>query len=261
MLLASRLGRALPMLRGYPTLASLALLTLTGCRPTPPPPPPLARSCPAPPPLPDRAVLASGLEPFLADLLQRRETEITARPAPFLRCGALYDVEHLGHNHPYSFHVAWLPGHPAVSLPAPERLLAFAREAGLSLDTEARRTSYVEAFLALDARYQQLLPTARDLRFTVPRELPDPRVDELLKIDPNAPVAQEVARRRHIEDALGPTFRPLRLAGAAPWGGAIHAIKKPRELVRVEVTLLPGGDVAVREVTLVTDAPVMMAWP
>lgn len=56
-------------------------------------------------------------------------------------------------------------------------------------------------------------------------------------------------------------IKPLRLPGPAPWRGAIHAIKKPVTLVRLDVTLGPSGDVGVREKTLATGVPVMMTVP
>jgi hypothetical protein len=187
--------------------------------------------------------------------------EITAHPAPFLRCGAIYDVEYFGHNHPSYFHVAWLPERPTRALSQPSDLLAFVREAGLDLDTEERRTTYVKTFLGLDAAYQQLLESVQDFRFVVARDMSDPSVAELLSIDPQAPIRDQIGLRRHIEDEIGKRIKPLRLPEPAPWRGAIHAIKKPVTLVRLDVTLGPSGDVGVREKTLATGVPVMMTSP
>jgi hypothetical protein len=251
-------------------LTWLVAAALSACKPsavappprgTSPPSSPLAVPCPPPPPKPDGLALAAGLEPYLADMIRSPMAEITAPPAPFLRCGAIYDVEYFGRYHPTYFHVAWLQERPTRALSQPSKLLAFVREAGLMLDTEERRTTYVKTFIRLDAAYQQLLESVQDFRFTVARDMSDPSVAELLSIDPQAPIRDQIALRRHIEDVLGKRIKPLRLPGSAPWRGAIHAIKKPVMLVRLDVTLGPSGDVGFSEKTLITGVPVTMVVP
>lgn len=250
-------------------LTWLMAAALSACKPSPaapplagtsPPSPPLAAPCPPPPPEPDRVALAFGLEPYFADLIQQRRAEITTPLTPFLRCGAIHDVEYFGGHHPTYFHVAWLPERPTRALSRPSDLLAFVREAGLVLDTDERRTTYVKTFLGLDTAYQQLLESVQDFHFAVARDMSDPSVAEILSIDPQAHIRDQIGLRRHIEDVIGKSIKPLRLPGSAPWRGAMHAIKKTDTLlVRLDVTLGPSGDVAVREKTLATGVPVTIS--
>jgi hypothetical protein len=220
----------------------------------PPPcvaPPPIA---PGPlPPVPDAATLAQGIDSHHGALITSSRTTITARPSPFLTAGTLLYVEHMGHHHPITFHVGAAEGRRAVVLSSSAVFRAFAEEVGLVLQPEASRVAYVKTYLGLDPGYQELLESANDFRFHVPRTVsPDDPVLEIM-----GPAYLEVAqRRREVEDRFGPSITPLCLAGAAPWHGTIHAIKRPVTLVRIEVTLHSDGKVATRQTVLATEVPV-----
>ncbi len=221
------------------------------CRPAPPSVAPVAT--------PDRGSLAVGLDPFLAGMVLDERTDLVARAAPFLAHGRIWDLEHFGHAHPFYAHVGELPGAPSVALSSSASFVAFARSAGLVLDTEAARAAYVKTFVALDPDVLVLLESGQDIRFDVPRERSAVSRELLDLLGPA--ILEEVERRRYVEDHLAHGIAPVCLRGAGPCHGVVYAIKRQQKLVRIEVTLEKSGAVAAHEVILAERVPVPMVYP
>jgi hypothetical protein len=213
----------------------------------------------APVATPDRGSLAVGLDPFLAGMVLDERTDLVARAAPFLAHGRIWDLEHFGHAHPFYAHVGELPGAPSVALSSSASFVAFARSAGLVLDTEAARAAYVKTFVALDPDVLVLLESGQDIRFDVPRERSAVSRELLDLLGPA--ILEEVERRRYVEDHLAHGIAPVCLRGAGPCHGVVYAIKRQQKLVRIEVTLEKSGAVAAHEVILAERVPVPMVYP
>jgi hypothetical protein len=252
-----------------------AVVALPGsAAPEPPAPPVLsstaqatAKPCGSPAvvaPLPsapaDRGLLAAGLASELARQVQDERTVITPQPAPFLVRGKIWEVEYGSRFHPMVVQLGEVEGGPTAVLSSSAAFLDFARRAGLALDDEARRTAYVRTYLSMEPRYFVIVEALSGIPFTVARDLKDMKnMDDLFKIDPGARTEIEagIAKRREIEERHGAAIKPLCLRGTGPFRGAVHAIADGA-LVRLDLTLDPGGAVAVREEVLVTGVPLPM---
>jgi hypothetical protein len=205
----------------------------------------------------DRGLLSAGLDAPLAGEVQSKHSFVNAVPAPFLVHGKIWELLYDTY-HPKVVHLGQIDGQPTVVLSSAAVFLDFARRAGLALDDDARQAAYLREYLSLDPRYLAIVEAPSGIPFTAPRSMPDTEeTKQLFLIDPGARGEMErgIAKRREVEERHAAAIKPLCLVrGALPVRGVVHAIASGA-LVRLELTLDPGGAVATREVVLATDLP------
>ena len=215
--------------------------------------------------------IAVGLEASLANLVMDGDrARLTARPAPFLRRGHLWNLEYRGKSHPTYACIGELPGAPSVELGSAEALVAFARSAGLGLDDEVARVAYVKTYLELDGL--NVVESGSEIPFTVAASLDSGlgAVDAGADADRETRVLEEgfrneyerlVEQRRTLESKVVPSLAPLCLHGRGPFLGVVYALDSRRDLLRLKVALQSDGTVTTHDEVVARDLPVHAVAP
>lgn len=191
----------------------------------------------------DRFVLArrvAALDPYLGEAMFRPGTSIRELSAPF-REGALYEVAVRLKPRPLLFSVGTAEPDFAVLLEDnPDGFTELAARARVRLDTPADREAYARAFLAATRSHSLVFAVIGGASDLAPR----PGIDEASD-----------ARLTALKARYAPLIAPLSITEDAPWRARLFALRG-RDLVRMELTLHPGGRVGVREAVLERALPV-----
>lgn len=191
----------------------------------------------------DRAALArrvAALDPSLGEAMLRPGTSLRVLPAP-LSEGALHEVSVRVGARPLLFSVGTAEPDFAVLLEDnPDGFAELAARARVRLDTPADREAYARAFLAATRPFDRAFAVLGDAADLAPR----PGIDDASD-----------ARLAALKARYAPVIAPLSISEDAPWLARLFALRG-RDLVRMELTLHPGGRVGVREAVLERALPV-----
>ncbi|MGA2448068.1 MAG: hypothetical protein ABTD50_05280 [Polyangiaceae bacterium] len=211
--------------------------------------------------------LAEGLDSFLAIIVLSDRANIVARAAPYLARGMIWDLGYAAPD-PFFTHIGQIPGAPSTEVNNSASFVAFARAAGLRLETNEARTVYVRTYVDFDPTTLTIVESSRDVRFIVPAT-PEPQMPTVS--EPSTPeelqrtieegdrraYLEDIERRRFLETSVLPNVAPLCLRGDGPYWGVIHVIERSRTLVRIEVRLRLDGTIDTHRVVLTEQVPVM----
>jgi len=251
-------------------LACALMIASCASRPAPEPAPilvPPASAQPDPEPLeasekdppPYRKLVAKSERDYQSLVANEERTDRVQIAAPFLASGELFRARYMSKygEDGALFHIGDIDGKTPQAIATPAELVAFGQKAGLVLEPETNRVSYIKVMLSLASLpYTDLVESLGDFRFYVPRDAPRTESErELREIDPDG-FLNDQKKRAAVEDRFGPKIKPLQLQGSSPWHGTIHALAQ-KELHRIDVRLHQDGQVWVRVSILEKDVPVI----
>jgi hypothetical protein len=193
--------------------------------------------------MPDNAAinkLVESIDPSFAQAMKANPSKVTPLPSTFFAHGRLYHIAVNGPYGPQLMTLGVVDPDIAISLGSnPKGFFQLAGRAGLLMDTQHRRDSYVGTFL----------DTTKDLakRTQFLNSLPPLRKNM-------QPTQKELVRYQELKAKYGPLIKPLSLTTTQPWKGEAYALVI-WDLVKYEVTLQPDGKVAVNTTVLEKNMP------